>query len=360
MKIIQLIPTLAYGDAIGNHTIALKSLIEKLGFETGIFAESIVPPLDQKTALTISQMPKLSEDDIILYHLSTGTNLNYKLAEFQCKKIVIYHNVTPPEFFERFSKFYYDINVQAIEGVNFLADKIDYCLTDSHFNRQDLVEKGYQCPIDVVPILIPFHDYNRRPKRKILSKYADDRVNIITTGRIVPNKKIEDVIAAFSHYKKNINERSRLILIGAYKENDLYYKALMRYIEQLELKDVIFTGHVSFEELLAFYRLADIYLCMSEHEGFCVPLIESMFFQIPIIAYDKAAVGETLGGSGILVKDKEPVYIAKLIDYVMRRNDLYQDIVYNQNIRLKDFEHAKIEQQLITYLEKFILREHKK
>ena len=357
MQILQLIPTIAYGDAVGNDAVALKKILKKMGFVTNIYAESIEAPLDSKTAYKIDKMPKLNEDDIIIYHLSTGSELNFKFAKFKCRKIAIYHNVTPPEFFEQNDEFIKGINEWGLEGVKFLSDKVDYCLADSELNKQDLIELNYKCDIDVLPIVVPFEDYKKNPNRSIVKRYDDKYTNIVFTGRIAPNKKQEDVIAAFYNYKKFWNNKARLILVGSYKETDLYYMRLKKYVEEIGVEDVIFTGHIKFDEILAFYKVADVFLCMSEHEGFCVPLVEAMMFQVPIIAYNSTAIPSTLGGSGFMIDDKDPVFVASCIDRVVSDKKLQDDLIQKQNERLEDFKYEHIAEQFKNYINAFIDRE---
>lgn len=204
----------------------------------------------------------------------------------------------------------------------FLADKVDYCLAVSEFNKQNLRELGYKVPIDVLPVIIPFDDYKRKPNQDILERYKDGKHNIIFTGRVAPNKCHQDVIAAFACYKKYYDSKARLFLVGSYNETDTYYRKLKKYIELLGLDDVVFTGHIKFEEILAYYSVADVFVCMSEHEGFCVPLIEAMFFGVPIIAYNCTAVPSTLGDAGILVDKKDSIETAALINKVILDSNL--------------------------------------
>lgn len=355
MRVIQILPTLAYGDAVGNDTIALKNVLKNMGFETQIYAESIAPSLMQsKVALDIRQIPKLNQEDVIIYHLSTGTELNYKIAEYQGKKIIIYHNVTPPEFFRGYNYTLEQLTEKGLEGVRFLADKVDYCLADSAFNKSNLEEFQYKNPIDVLPIIIPFDDYRKQPSQNIIEKYKDGRHNIIFTGRVAPNKCHQDIIAAFACYKKYYDSKARLFLVGSYNETDTYYKKLKRYIELFGVEDIVFTGHIKFEEILAYYCVADVFLCMSEHEGFCVPLVEAMFFEIPIIAYNCTAVPMTLGDGGILVNKKDPVEVAALINRIISDGALRKAIKENQKIRLEDFRYEKVAGMFREYFEKFI------
>lgn len=353
MRIVQLLTTMSFGDAVGNDTIALGKVLKDMGCDTGIYAENIDSRLPKNTALPIEKLKNLKKDDVIIYHKSTGTDLSFRLEKYDCRKIMIYHNITPPEFFRPYNDASAALTEYGLEGVKHLRDKIDYCLCDSSFNKANLVDMGYTCKIDVRPILIPFEDYKKTPDEATVNKYSDGWTNIIFVGRIAPNKRQENVIRAFYQYKK-INPKSRLIFVGSYLGMENYYERLCKYVEALELEDVIFTGHIKFSEILAYYRVADVFLCMSEHEGFCVPLAESMFFGVPIIAYDTSAIADTLGGSGVLLKDNDPVFAAKVIDRVVSDKALRESIVQSQNKRLEDFGYDKIRSMFEQYIKGFI------
>ena len=204
MKIIQVLPSLAFGDAIGNHVLALKELFQNMGYDTEIYAEAIDQRLPEKTAYQIQELPNLNKTDILLYHLSTGTRLNKLIASAECRKIVQYHNITPPYFFGGYN-FKMKRNAEwGLNGAKYLADKVDYVWAVSEFNKNDLRTMGYQQEIDIAPILIPFEDYNKKPSEKIMELYNDGAVNLLFTGRIAPNKRQEDVIKAFFYYKNYI------------------------------------------------------------------------------------------------------------------------------------------------------------
>lgn len=355
MKVVQFLPTLAFGDAVGNDTVALGKAMKELGYNTEIFAEVVDQRLPKGTAKDLcGGMPSLDKDDIILYHMSTGSKLNYSLTEYPCRKIMVYHNITPPHFFDGYNASAKSNAQYGLDGLKNLAGKIDYCMADSDFNREDLRRAGFRCPIDVRPILIPFEDYETKPDSGIIKKYSDGWTNIIFVGRIAPNKKQQDVISAFCYYKKHINPKSRLIFVGSYNGMEKYYNRLKKYVNALELDDVIFTGHIKFPEILAFYRVADVFLCMSEHEGFCVPLVEAMYFKVPIIAYSSCAIPWTLGGSGLLTDSKNPVETALLIDRLVNDKALKDAVIEGQSERLADFSYEKIKQLFAGQLEKFI------
>ena len=173
-------------------------------------------------------------------------------------------------------------------------------------------------------------------------------------GRIAPNKKHEDIIAAFSCYKKNYDINARLFLIGSSEGMEAYRDQLNEYIDMLGVNDVIFTGKVPFDEILSYFKIADVFLCMSEHEGFCVPLVESMFFDVPIVAYASSAVPETLSSAGILLKEKDPLVTAGIIDRLLRDDDLREDVLNGQRKRLSDFSYEKTSELFLQYIKRFI------
>ncbi len=355
MKIIQLLTTMSYGDAIGNHVLALNNKILKMGYQTAIYAENIDEKFSAGTIKHVSEMNKITDKDIILYHLSTGTRLNYELGNFNGKKIIIYHNITPAEFFEDYNLDTFRLCRDGLIGMKKLADAADYCLAVSEYNKKNLLSSGYTCKIDVMPILIPFKDYDIKPDCKIIDQFSKDEYkNILFTGRIAPNKKQEDIIKIFYQYQKNYNQKSRLFLVGSYKGMESYYRRLLTYVRKLGLTEVYFTGHIKFKELIAYYKIADAFICMSEHEGFCVPIVEAMYFGIPIIAYDSSAVAETLGGGGFLTDTKNPLINAGILNRLLSDERFRQILVNNENERLQDFESELIENKFENYIENFL------
>ena len=307
MRVIQLLPTISMGDAVSNDALAIAKVLRDMGYQTGIYAENIDNRLPAGTAKPVSKMPRLQTEDAVLYHMSTGSALNEMIPKLRCKKGMIYHNITPSYFFQPYNAKLTQLLKDGLTGVLNLAGAFDFCLADSEFNRQALLEMGYTCPIAVRPVLIPFSDYAKKPTQEIIDRYDNDGyVNFIFVGRIAPNKKQEDVIRVFSCYQRFCNPKSRLILVGSWSGAESYYRRLCRYTAALQAEHVLFTGHIPFPDILAYYHVADLFLCMSEHEGFCVPLVEAMYFGVPILAYRACAVPDTLGDSGILLDKKDP------------------------------------------------------
>ena len=303
----------------------------------------------------INEVPALKDDDVIIYHLSTGTNLNRKIKDYKGRKFVIYHNITPAEFFEPYSEKSARLCSKGRSEVKSLNSTFEGGICVSEYNKKELVEMGYTCPFTVCPILIPFDDYKKTPDSTVISNYSDGVKNIVFVGRIAPNKKQEDLIALDYAYKKLYpDEKVRFILVGSASGSENYDKRLKEYAESLELDNVVFTGQVSFPAILAYYKVADVFACMSEHEGFCVPLVEAMCFEKPIVAADFAAVADTLGGSGILLEDKDMKKAAFYIHELLNDSELYKAVVEKQNERLKDFSYEVVSETFMKQLNGFI------
>jgi glycosyltransferase involved in cell wall biosynthesis len=172
--------------------------------------------------------------------------------------------------------------------------------------------------------------------------YADGRTNLLFVGRIIPNKRVDDLIRCFAVYQRYLNPRSRLLLVGDYRGHERYLRRLLELIESLRLRNVVLTGHVAHDELLAYYEVADAFLCLSEHEGYCVPLVEAMDAGVPVIAYDAGAVRETLDGGGILLTEKPPALVAELIHALLTDAELRRRVLATQQraverVRARDF-----------------------
>jgi len=341
-----MLEVLSHGDAIGNEAIAIASYLRSRQCDTCIFCISMRGSFPEDFAKLIDEY-KDDDQTVILFHLSAGGRLNEKLFQYRAKVIIRYHNITPPEFFHEYDRAAEFSCLRGRLQAERLRSRAEIVIADSSFNKEDLRAMGYTCPVEVLPIIIQFNDYETAPDQRIIDEYsADTKKNIIFTGRIAPNKKHEDLIRAFYYYHLS-DPDSRLLLIGGYDQGGSYYKKLIAYRDALGLKgDVIFTGHIPFNQILSYYRIADLFLCLSEHEGFCVPLVEAMWFHVPIIAYDSTAVGDTLGGAGLLLDGKEPELTAASIDRMLKDKELRDYFVQKGIRRLRDFDNAILEERL--------------
>jgi glycosyltransferase involved in cell wall biosynthesis len=353
LTINQTLPTVSYGDAVSNSAIAIMKVLREIGYKSDIFAQDIHPKV-QKYVKHIDKYEGRDKSDILIHHFSTGSEVNDYVCNLKnTRKIMVYHNITPKEFFDGYNAVSYSLckkgRQQLIEG----KDTYEMALAVSEYNRKELDEIGYR-NTKVLPIIIDFSDFKQEPDGKVIKKYSDGNTNILFLGRIAPNKKQEDIIKSFYYYKKYIDKQSRLFIVGSYNGMERYYNELKELVKYLDLEDVYFTGHIPFKEMLSYYHIADLFLCMSEHEGFCVPLVESMYFKVPIIAYNSCAVPETLGKAGIIVNQKDYRFIAEIINQVIQNKELRDKLIKNQIERLNDFNESKTIEKFKIYLNEFL------
>lgn len=354
VRVLQLLPTLSYGDATGNEALAIDEMLKKCGFSTKIFAENREVRVMSR-AYSIENWKKPDSEDLLIYHMAIASGLKKIIEQAGCRKIVRYHNITPARFFEPYDLHMLNLLESGAEEFRKMRADFDYGLADSTFNKTELSSYGYTCPVDVMPILMNFDDYRQTPDPAVMERMSGRRGKLILhVGRIAPNKKIEDVIAAFVMYKKHYDPDAVLVLAGKYEPQDSYFRRLKKYVETLGSAGIIFTGRIGFTELLAYYRSADLYLCMSEHEGFCVPLVESMFFSLPVVAYRSTAVPETLGNAGILLDEKNPLLTAGVMDRVLRDTDLNAQLKENEAEQLKLYMPERVSALLMEKLRRFI------
>lgn len=353
MNIHQISQAITYGDAVSNDVFAIDKLLKENGYSSWIYAEYFRDSRIKKLVAPINNLAdKIKKDDIVIYHLCIGTELTYWFEKLNCVKILIYHNITPHKYFLKYDKNMADMTRFGRLSVSDLTDSVDCVFADSEFNKQELINMGYKC-VGIMPIIINFEDYRKAPDKKVINKYNDGKVNILFVGRLAPNKRQEDVILAFDYYKKNINENSRLILVGS-NSIPVYVDKIKELPKQLGLKDVVFTGHVTFEELLGYYSVADLFLCMSEHEGFCVPLLECMYFNVPIVAFGTTAIPDTLGDSGIIFYKKDFSRIGELLDIIVKDTAVRNHILEKQRKRFENFESSKVKKKFIEIIKKLV------
>jgi glycosyltransferase involved in cell wall biosynthesis len=229
-----------------------------------------------------------------------------------------------------------------------LAGVTDLALGVSEFNRRELEAAGFR-RTGVLPILVDWRLYEAPPVRALEGRYGRG-TNLLTVGRIAPNKRLEDVIKTFYFYRR-LDPGSRLLLVGSAVDTEGYLVGLRKLALDLGLADaVVFTGGVSQAELCTYYRLASAYLCLSEHEGFCVPLLEAMHFDRPVVAHASTGIPYTMGSAGLLLAERDFPTIAEVIHEVVREPALRDAVVAGQRERLKAFDAETIGAQLRRHL----------
>jgi L-malate glycosyltransferase len=337
----QVLAALSYGDAIGNEALAIQGHLRRAGFESDIFAEAVHPRMSGLARPLWEYAKVSSPETVCLFHFSIGSAAGRLVHHAPDRLVCIYHNITPADFFLGFHPHLAGLCYHGRRELEAFAPRAELGLGDSEFNRRELEAAGFQRTA-VLPIVLDLAAYRRPPSPVIRRLYADGRVNILFVGRIIPNKKIEDLIRVFAVYQRYLEPRSRLLLVGDHRGHERYYDRLRERVRDLRLDEVVFSGHVDDDELMAFYSVADAFLCLSEHEGFCVPLLEAMTFGIPVVAYDAGAVAETLRGGGVLLKEKRPEVVAELLrtlrgDPALRRSVLATQERALRELRAVDF-----------------------
>ncbi len=337
----QVLATLGYGDAIGNEVLGIQRVLRAAGYESEIFVETADLRLEDLT-VDYRELPDASHpDNLLLHHFSLGSRASRLAYALPDRMALIYHNITPPEYFVDIHPTLVQLCFLGRRELGLYARRCEIGLGDSEYNRQELEALGFP-RTGVLPVVPDFSHLSGPANYMQAGLFDDAWVNVMFVGRVIPNKKIEDVIRIFHAYKRYFNPRSRLLLVGAHSGFERYVAMLQNLIDQLGVQDVHFLGHVSNAELTAYYELADVFLCASEHEGFCVPLVESFHMGVPVLAYAATAIPATMDGAGILYTDKNPVHVAALIDQVATDRDLSDRIVASQDAALdrllaKDF-----------------------
>jgi glycosyltransferase involved in cell wall biosynthesis len=338
------------GDAITDHAILLRKWIREAGLRSEIFAESIHPSLADDVHSYFSYRPRM-KDEIVIYHHSIGSDVADYLLSLDVQVILIYHNVTPPEFVRDANPV---LARQLEKGQDQLMDLKSATvlgLGDSAYDEEDLKRVGYD-KTDVLPIVLDETRYDIPPNQDLLKQYREGSLNLVFVGRLVPNKCQEDLIKLL-YYLRRIEADARLFLVGS-AWLPAYADWLHELADELDVSDgVIFTGYVSQQDLVTYYELASVYVSMSEHEGLGKPLLESMYFDVPVLAYAAAAVPETLGDGGVLFRHKDYEALAEFVDLFMHEAKLQHGVITRQRKRIQAFLEPQVRLKWQRILERY-------
>lgn len=350
VRIAVLTPSITTGDAVSNDVLGMYDVLKERGHDVRVFAEGWTPKKPRVWPAPQVEGFLKNSSDILIYHYSRGWDPGLDLLRrLSCRKVIKYHNVTPPEFFVRYNA---DFAAMCAEGRRQLdpvaRSNCDLFLSASAYNMRELLAAGASKSRSfVVP---PFHHIDRldslEPDGNLLNEYDDGKTNICMVGRISPNKGHPALIEAFAAYHHDYNPNSRLIIVGKEEVRLAKYSALLRGMaRRLKLeRHVVFTGEVSDRALKAFYLVAHVFMITSEHEGFCVPLVEAMAMKIPIVAYSSTAIPETVESAGLVWEERNPYLLAESINSIVSDKSLRKGLSkmgwqrYTQN-----FTNAKIE-----------------
>lgn len=343
-EIHQLLPNLAYGDAISNHALAIRDYLRCCGYKSEIFVRYV----DERVAheAIVFQPKRINSDAGLIYHHSIGSEVTEYAIAHPGSKCLIYHNITPAEFFLPYRPDFAKILETGRAELSKLAQHFSISVGDSAYNATELSTSGFPEP-GVLPIAINPHKWDMSADATLMEQLQDGRTNLLFVGRIAPNKRQEHLVEAFSHYL-NMDRDARLILIGWGDSHDPYYCHLINTIEKFNLMEYVWLpGQINNAQLLAFYRTAHLFWSMSEHEGFCVPLIEAMWFDIPVLAYKSSAVPETLDEAGLLFTSKDDLLqVAVLAKLLVKDDVLRLKVLKAQRRRRNNFTQTVVNERL--------------
>lgn len=335
------------GDGVTDLAFSLRRWLREAGARSEIYAEQIAADLADEVRPYHELQVDPAKRERVIWHFSIGSPVSALARRLPGPMYMMYHNITPPELF-------YGADLQAIsmtqlgrwELGSFAA--VEFAMANSEYSRRELQAAGYP-DTAVLPLPLDPERFSVPPDPAVLADYDDGRTNLLTVSKIAPHKRQEDAIKALAAYKR-IDPSARLFVVGGVLA-PTYRRWLDHLARHLGVEeDVIFTDRVSDAALRAYYQLAHVFLCMSEHEGFGVPLVEAMWSGVPIIAYAATAVPDTLGEAGILVHRKEMPVIAELIALVVRNQALRDRLIATGKRRAEAFAPEAVRALFRSYL----------
>lgn len=361
MRVDQCLPDFAKHDAIGNHVLRVRDALRDAGYESDIWADRI----DDRLAGEAKRYDEFANDGaetVLMYHLSTDSSMPRWLEERArrgTRVISYYHNISPSKYFRRWepriARRLDEARAQLVE----LAPVTRLALAASSFNREELVSAGYGSVV-VAPLLVdltPFDELGQDSSATDTSAREPMGSRWLFVGRIAPNKCQHDVIAAFAVYRRLIDPDATLTLVGG-PSSYRYLQAVRRLIAELGLEgSVRHLDNVAFPQLLEEYRRADVLVCLSEHEGFCVPLLEAMAAGVPVVAFRAAAVPETVGDAAVVVDDKDPLHVARAVDELLRDPDRRTKMIARGRSRAGQFRLSETSHRLVSEVDRWFRAE---
>lgn len=349
MNIHQILAGYADGDAISNEAWQLREIFRRWGHSSEIYADpSRVSPSLKADCRSLADYAS-GESDICLHHYGIASPAAEVFLASAAKKIMVYHNITPAEYFTGFDDAVAAQLRAARLALREVARRSGAVWTVSRFNAAELKAAGID-GVKVFPLLFFPERLDMAPDPLIINKFTGPLKNILFVGRIAPNKRVEDLIMAFAWYHLTINPFSRLIIIGSKRSAARYYTMLRMLVGDLDLSNVCFEGFVAPARLLAYYRVADLYASTSAHEGYCLPLVEAMNQGVPVIARAAGGTPEAMDGAGVLYEDLTPAELGALFDRVLADAALRVEILASQKDRVQRAKNRNLEAEVKTLM----------
>jgi len=336
------------GDAVSDQAFLIQRWLRELGFVSELYAERIQPELAGRVLPAGEYRPR-SVETCVIHHHAVGSIVAGRLMEIGLPQILIYHNITPPEFFEQTNPALADSLKRGRQQLAQMRPLVLLGLGASIYSEGELILLGY-APTGVLPIVLDESSYSILSNDELVRRCDNGRPLLLFVGRFMPNKRQEDLIKLL-YYLRRARPDARLVLVGN-TDNREYVDWQRALARDLGVEAAVaFTGHVSHQDMITYYRAADLYVSMSEHEGFGKPLIESMYCGLPVLAYASSAVPDTLGGAGILFHRKDYEALAELVGLLLEDDDLRGRVVERQFARVQSFLEPRVREQFVSYLQ---------
>jgi glycosyltransferase involved in cell wall biosynthesis len=350
VRIDQWVPALHRGDAIGDSARLMRDAFRRWGHTADVYALQLDDDL-QGDGRPFSEWRAGGPDDVVVLHYALPSPLTAALRGHRGRRVLLHHNITPPEFFLGYDAEMVRICAIGREEWKQLRGEVDLALADSEFSRRELEAAGFP-RTGVLPIFLDFARYREASAPALERLLRDERTNVLFVGRVTPNKRQEDLVRLAAYWKRFISPDLRLVLVGKLPRRRPYLDALQSFLREEGFTpwEVVLTGHLSHAELLACYRTAAIFVSMSEHEGFGVPLVEAMLMRVPILAYAATAVADTLGGAGVQFTEKRYPEMAEVGYRLTTDAGLRAAVLAAQDERLRAFAPGSVEGRLKAHL----------
>jgi glycosyltransferase involved in cell wall biosynthesis len=359
VRVDQVIPSLASRDAIGVHTINLRDGLRGAGIESDIYYGSFTPDVEHE-GRPVTELGRGGRDRWLLYQSSIGSPVYDLFAARDEPKLVNYHNITPAFLLRDWEpNVGYEVALGRTQLAR-LAQQSRFAVADSAFNESELKALGYT-DTAVVPLLIDMHQKSDAPDPALLAKMAQRKASIggadlLFVGKISPHKAPHDLVKMLAVLRRLYDPTARLHLVGS-PLGETYEPVLRAFISELGLDDaVFFPGSISGAELEAYFQTADVFVCASDHEGFCVPLAEAMGHGTPIVAYGVTAVPETVAGAGLVLNDKEPAHFAAAVARVLSDDTLRDHLAAAGRARAAEFSLPDSQRRFVSLIQHAIER----
>jgi len=358
IKIIIMCSDIVIGDAVGNDVVQEYNFFKKIGLNVYLYAEKF----DEELGKCVVSKKQLEEffrqsDNIVLYHnANLWDNGEFLIKESLCNNYIKYHNITPYTFFSPYNKELADSCAMGRKQTERLVKSgvFKYYIAASCYNSDELIEYG--APVKNVFVLAPFHKISDFSSAKsnstIQEELRDGRVNVLFVGRISPNKGHKHLIETVKEYRELYDREIRLNIIGGLEPAlNAYYEELVELVREYNLEDLVFFKHrVSFDVLHAYYTSSDIFLVLSEHEGFCVPVLEAQYHRLPVIALDRCAVKRTLGEEQIIFKDIDYKELACAIHIISKDKNIMKYLTDKGYENYLKYETSVLSEKLLNII----------